>query len=126
MSDPLQRVLRGGGRAGELARSVNWAATPIGPIDTWSQAHRATAALVLHNHSPMLLWWGPSFVQLYNDAYSPILAGKHPRAMGQPTSECWSEIWHIIGPMVEAPFRGGPASTSDDLLLPLRRKPFIE
>ncbi|HUJ60151.1 MAG TPA: ATP-binding protein, partial [Kofleriaceae bacterium] len=74
----------------------------------------------------MLLWWGPEFVQLYNDAYEPVLGAKHPRAMGQPVSECWSEVWHVIGPMIEQPFRGGPASTSDDLFVAIRRKGFLE
>jgi hypothetical protein len=114
------------GDAGRLARAVDWANTAIGPVEDWPPALRSTVALVLHNQSPMLLWWGPEFVQIYNDAYRPVLAEKHPGAMGQRVSECWSEIWHIIGPMVEAPFRGGPASVSDDLLLPLRRKNFLE
>ena len=121
----VDRVLAGGGEAGALARSIDWPSTAIGPVEGWSQALRSTAALVLHNHSGLLLWWGPEFVQIYNDAYRPVLGSKHPRAMGQPVSECWSEIWHIIGPMIEAPFRGGPASVSDDLLLPLRRKSFF-
>src|SRR5687767_10293961 len=98
------RLFLGGGEAGELARSVDWSQTALGPVETWSQALRSTVALVLHNHSAMLLWWGPQFVQIYNDAYRLVLADKHPRAMGQPTSECWSEIWHIIGPMIRAPF----------------------
>ena len=118
----VDRVLAGGGEAGALARALDWASTAIGPVAGWSQALRSTVALVLHNHSGMLLWWGPEFVQIYNDAYRPVLGGKHPRAMGQPCSACWSEIWHIIGPMIEAPFRGGPASVSDDLLLPIHRK----
>ncbi|HEX8115008.1 MAG TPA: ATP-binding protein, partial [Kofleriaceae bacterium] len=121
-----ERVLANGAEAGALARSIDWSKTAIGPVERWSQALRSTVALVLHNHSPMLLWWGPEFIQIYNDAYRPVPGDKHPRALGQPASECWSEIWHIIGPMVEAPFRGGPASVSDDLLLPIRRKSFVE
>ena len=121
-----ERVLANGGEAGALARSIDWSKTAIGPVEGWSQALRSTVALILHNHSPMLLWWGPELIQIYNAAYRPVLGDKHPRAMGQPTRECWSEIWHIIGPMIEAPFRGGPASVSDDLLLPIRRKSFVE
>ena len=51
----------------------------------------------------MLLWWGPEFVQLYNDAYRPIPA-PNTEVDGPAGAECWGEIWHIIGPMVEAPF----------------------
>ena len=46
--------------------------------------------------------------------------------MGQTAAECWTEIWHVIGPMIEAPFRGEPATTSDDLELLLARKGFLE
>jgi signal transduction histidine kinase len=116
------RVLSGGGEAGALARAVDWSATPLGPVAGWSQALRSTAALVLHNDSGMLLWWGPDLIQIYNDAYRPVLGDKHPRAMGQPFRECWAEVFHIVGPMAEQPLRGGPASTSDDLPLLINRK----
>jgi signal transduction histidine kinase len=116
------RVLAGGGEAGALARAVDWSATPLGPVAGWSQALRSTAALVLHNDSGMLLWWGPDQIQIYNDAYRPVLGDKHPRAMGQPFRECWAEVFHILGPMAERPLRGGPASTSDDLPLLINRK----
>ncbi len=121
-SKPVINCLAGSGEAAALARSVDWAKTPIGPVSEWSQALRSTASLVLHNHSAMLLWWGPEFVQIYNDAYRPVLGDKHPRAMGQRFQDCWSEVFHILGPMAERPFRGGPASTSDDIAVPIHRK----
>jgi signal transduction histidine kinase len=119
-------LFRDGGEAGVLMRGIDWSQTPLGPVAGWSHALRTMVGLLLRNRSPLLLWWGPRFVQLYNDAYTPVLGAKHPRAMGQPTSECWSEIWHVIGPMIEAPFRGEPATTSDDLFLLLQRKDFVE
>lgn len=54
--------LAGGGAAGELMRSIDWARTPIGPVASWSPALRSTLALLLHNHTPLLLWWGPEFL----------------------------------------------------------------
>ena len=120
--DAAARVLAAGGEAGAIARAVDWSATPLGPVADWSQALRSAAALVLHNDSGMLLWWGPDFVQIYNDAYRPVLGDKHPRAMGQPFRECWSEVFHILGPLAERPFRGGPSMTSDDLPLLINRK----
>ncbi|HVV48168.1 MAG TPA: ATP-binding protein [Polyangia bacterium] len=116
------RVLAGAGEAAAIARAVDWSKTALGPVAGWSQALRSAAALVLHNHSGMLLWWGPEMIQIYNDAYRPVLGDKHPRAMGQPLRECWSEVFHIVGPMAERPLQGGPASTSDDLPLLINRK----
>ncbi len=125
-SQRTEDLFRNGGEMGALMASIDWAATALGPVGQWPQALRTTVGLLLRNRFPLLLWWGPQFVQLYNDAYRPIPGEKHPRSMGQPASECWPEIWHIIGPMIEAPFQGGPATTSDDLFLLVNRKGFVE
>src|SRR4029078_1670068 len=119
-------VLADGGEMGALMRSIDWAKTPLGPVSSWSQALRTMVGLLLRNRFPMLVWWGPQFVQLYNDAYRPIPGTKHPKAMGQPAVECWTEIWHVIAPMIEAPFRGEPATHSDDLDLLIDRAGFLE
>src|SRR6476659_824458 len=119
-------VLADGGDMGALMRSIDWAKTPLGPLSDWSHALLATVGFLLRNRFPMLLWWGPQFVQIYNDAYRPIPGAKHPKAMGQTAAECWTEIWHVIGPMIEAPFRGEPATSSDNLELLLARKGFLE
>jgi hypothetical protein len=52
----------------------------------------------------MLLWWEPDYVSIYNDAYRAVLGTKHPWALGKPVSECWSEIWHILQPLIDTPF----------------------
>jgi signal transduction histidine kinase len=123
---PEATFLQGGGEMGALMRSIDWSRSPLGPVSGWSQGLRTTVGLLLHNRFPLLLWWGPKFVQFYNDAYMPIPGAKHPRAMGQPASECWAEIWHVIGPMIEAPFGGQPATWSDDLELFHTRRGFLE
>jgi PAS domain S-box-containing protein len=82
--------------------------------------------LILANRLQMFLWWGSQFCQIYNDAAWPALGAKHPRSMGQPASECWAEIWHIIGPLIETPFSGGEATWMDDICLEMNRKGFIE
>ncbi len=111
---------------GALMRSIDWSKTAVGPVSEWSQALRTTVGLLLRNRFPLILWWGPEFTQFYNDTYRPILGDKHPRSMGQPASECWSEIWHVIGPMIEAPFSGLPATASNDLFLLINRRGFVE
>ena len=34
-----------------------------------------------------------SLITFYNDAYRPVFGGKHPRVLGQPARESWSELW---------------------------------
>ena len=75
----------------------------------------------------MLLWWGPRYISFYNDAYRPILGVKHPaQALGLPVSECWSEIWPVLKPLIDTPFQGGPATWMDDIQLEINRHGFLE
>lgn len=115
-----------GGQVGALLARIDWAGTTLGPLSTWSPALRTMVGMLLRNHFPLILWWGRDLVQIYNDSFIAIAAGKHPEALAQPAAECWSEIWSVVGPMIEAPFRGEPATYSDDLLLLVNRKGFSE
>ena len=63
---------------------------------------------------------GPELIQIYNDGYRVILDGRHPRAMGQRTQECWPEVWHFNAPIYEAVFRGECRSFTDQKLTILR------
>src|SRR6185503_422461 len=114
-------VFIGGGEMGALMRSLDWSQTPFGLPDTWSPSLRSMVRILLANRFPLLLWWGPDHNQLYNDAYRPVLGAKHPQYLGRPGRECWSEIWDVIGPLVQTPYTGGPATWDDDIFLVLKR-----
>lgn len=118
--------LQGGGEMGARMRTVDWSKTPLGPVSSWTPSLRAITRFLLVNRFPLLLWWGPDQVQLYNDACQPVLGDKHPRSMGQPARECWPEIWHIIGPPISTLLAGGPLVWRDDLCLQLKRHGFTE
>ena len=111
---------------GERIRAFDWSKTPLGPIASWSPALLTTVRIMLANRFPLLLWWGPQFISIYNDAYIPILGTKHPWGLGRPVSECWKEIWHILEPLIDTPFKGGPATWNDDLFLEIKRYGFVE
>jgi hypothetical protein len=87
MPAELFDVLAGGGELGERMRAIDWAATPLGPVETWPQSLRTCVRIILTSSQPMFVWWGEELINLYNDAYISILAGKHPRALGQPAAE---------------------------------------
>lgn len=115
------------GEMGELIQATDWAKTPLGPIDSWSPSLRMMVRFLLANRFPLLLWWGPQFIQIYNDAYRPVLGTKHPDpGLGRPVSECWSEIWHVLRPLIETPFNGGPATWMEDIQLEINRYGFVE
>jgi signal transduction histidine kinase/ActR/RegA family two-component response regulator len=115
------------GEAAQLIREYDWSSTPLGHPSHWSPSLRMMVRFLLANRFPMLLWWGPEYVQIYNDAYAPILGAKHPdQAMGKPFRECWHEVYEVLGPMVDTPFSGGPSTWMEDLELIVRRHGFPE
>ena len=63
---------------------------------------------------------------IYNDPYCPVLGNKHPWGLGRPVSECWKEIWHVLKPLIDTPFHGGPATWDEDILLVINRYGFNE
>ena len=119
-------VLAGGGEMGALMRSVDWSRHPLGPVESWSQSLRMMVKMLLANRFPLNLWWGPEYFQLYNDAYRPILGAKHPSSMGQPGPETWREIWHVLAPLFDTPFHGGPATWVEDLMVEMNRHGYLE
>ncbi len=95
--------------AGEMRRRLDefdWAASPLGPRERWSPALNFAVDLVLASGFPMVVRWGPELINIYNDAYVPLLGEKHPAAFGQPLRAMWPEIYDRLGPLTEAILRG--------------------
>ncbi|MGN6155441.1 MAG: GAF domain-containing protein [Sphingomicrobium sp.] len=105
-SDALERdeqaFLSGGGECAALIAACDWSATPLGPIDEWPEGLRTTVGLVLRSKSQIVLFWGPEFIAIYNDSYAPTIGDKHPRALGRPARENWSELWDDLGPLLHS------------------------
>jgi signal transduction histidine kinase len=109
-----------------LIAEKDWSQTPVGAAENWSPALRTIVSMLLANRFPLLLWWGPDYIQFYNDAYRPIPGAKHPNSLGQPARECWPEIWHILKPLIDTPFHGGPPTWIEDFELEPHRSEFPE
>jgi signal transduction histidine kinase len=125
-SDPLW-FIADEGETGPLARSLDWAKSPLGPPQGWPQALKTTLGILFRSRHPMFLFWGPELIQFYNDAYRPSLGrGKHPAAMGQRGEECWPEIWATIGPQIRDVMEHAKASWNYNQLLPIFRNGRIE
>jgi PAS domain S-box-containing protein len=121
VTGPDLGFLAGGGELGALMRGHDWTASPLGPPAGWPQSLRTAVSILINSRHPMFVAWGPDLAFLYNDGYRPILAAKHPAALGRPFRGVWPEIWPDIHPLV-ARALGGDATWSDDLRLVMERR----
>ncbi len=125
ISEP--QFLSMGGEMGKLIRSKDWSHTSLGAVDSWPQSLRTIVSVCLNSRFPILIWWGQDMAMIYNDAYRPMLGqSKHPMALGARGQDVWSEIWHIIGPMLEGVLHEGKSTWSENQLLLLRRYGYPE
>lgn len=110
-------ALAGGGEMGALIRAKDWSRTPLGPVASWPQSLRTAVSICLGSRFPYLIIWGEEMVQIYNDAFAPILGpAKHPQALGQCARDTWPEVWPFVGPMVDATLHRGEASWVENQL----------
>ncbi|HEU0203728.1 MAG TPA: PAS domain-containing protein, partial [Burkholderiaceae bacterium] len=107
--------LVGGGEMGAIIRAKDWSSTPLGPVESWPQSLRSAVSILLPSRAQICLFWGPDLVTIYNDAYRPTLGVKHPRALGLPVREVWSEFWEdVLQPLLEGVLRTGEAFWASD------------
>ena len=118
--------LAGGGELGERIRTFDWARTPLGLPEQWPQSLRTVVGLMLTSRQPIWIGWGDELTYLYNDPYKSIIGGKHPEALGQPTRVVWSEIWDVIGPMLETALGGIEGTYVESQLLIMERSGYRE
>lgn len=90
-----------------LLRTIDWPQNPLGPIDSWSPALRCALDLALPADAQIVIFWGPQFIALYNDAYRPTIGHKHPAAFGRPAQENWTELWDDLKPLLKTVLETG-------------------
>ncbi len=118
--------LVGGGEMGALMRALDFSTTPLGAVSCWPQSLRSAVSICLNSRFPIVLYWGPQFVSLYNDAYIPVWGQKHPWALGKPFEVAWADIWDVLGPVLKHVMATGEPSWSDDQLLIMQRHGYSE
>ena len=100
-------------------RAHDWAETPLGPLEDWSETLLATVNLMLHSPFPTILSWRPEMVFLYNDAAISTLAEKHPAALGGLYRDVFHEAWDLVSGDLEACFYRGETAVRDNMFIPI-------
>ncbi|HTP81744.1 MAG TPA: ATP-binding protein, partial [Alphaproteobacteria bacterium] len=118
--------LADGGDMSARVRALDWSATSLGPTATWPQSLKTAVRIVMTSRYPMFVWWGRDLINIYNDAYAPMLGARHPAALGRGARDVWTEIWDKIGPRADAVLMRGEATLDRDLLLLMDRHGYRE
>ncbi|MBQ1497172.1 MAG: PAS domain-containing protein [Sphingomonas sp.] len=88
------------GELGRLTAAIG-DESPLGPAAGWSNALLASLRMMLPARAEIVMFWGPEFCALYNEAYAPTIGDKHPRALGQSALIWWGELWDDLGPLLQ-------------------------
>lgn len=108
--------LAGGGECAQLIAGKDWAQTPLGPIDGWSQSLRTAVAILLRSPVPIVMLWGEQGVMIYNDAYSVFAGGRHPQLLGSNVLEGWPEVADFNDNVMKVGLAGGTLHYHDQEL----------
>src|SRR5690606_3925196 len=87
----------------------------------WQQELRFALSICLGSSFPTAIYWGPDLRLIYNDAWAPIPAEKHPWALGRPAREVWPDIWDVIRPQFAQVLEHGEGFSAFDIMLPMQR-----
>lgn len=111
----------------EFARSIDWGATALGPMESWSPELRQVANLCMSTPHPASVFWGSELTMMYNQAYATELGGKrHPTLMGSGFSGPWAEVWSALQPVFAETARTGVAFRSENNFFIINRNGFSE
>ncbi|HYC02037.1 MAG TPA: ATP-binding protein [Azospirillaceae bacterium] len=124
--DAAALTFRGGSGTATVLRHIDWASNPLGPVSGWPQSLRATIRTLLASRYPMVLVWGPDFIQFYNDSYAELIGDRHPAALGGDIRITLAESWDTLGPMIDTVMRTGEANWTPSLLLLMNRAGYAE
>jgi PAS domain S-box-containing protein len=119
--EPALRFLDHEGEMAARIRDFDWSAHPLGLPANWPDPLKFAVDLALGSSFPSAIYWGPDFHLLYNDAWAPIPAERHPWALGRSGAEVFAEIWDVVGPQMAQVLESGRGFASYDQQLMMVR-----
>jgi signal transduction histidine kinase len=105
--------LPGTGEISTLLKTIDHR-SPLGSPMQWSPSLKTLMATTLPVHAQIVIFWGPHYVALYNDAYAPTIGDKHPGALGRPAVEHWAELWDDLEPLLRGVRETGQTFSAKD------------
>ncbi len=109
-------VLAANGEMARRVRDFDWRSTPLGPLADWPQSLKTAAGMILLSPVPIVMLWGEQGIMIYNDAYSVIAGGRHPKLLGSKVREGWPEVADFNEHVMRVVLAGGTLAYRDQEL----------
>lgn len=109
-----------------LLRERNWAATALGPIETWCRELRSTIRFMAVESNPVIVYWGPTHAIIYNEAHIPLVGNRHPEMLGRNAADEFPVFWHFFASILEEQSRTGKPHSGEASKLLMERHGFLE
>jgi len=113
----LESIFPGDSELAKRLRELDWAATPLGPVEAWPPALRVAAGICLGSGFAVQLLWGPQLSLLFNDAALALFGAADLQLLGRPAREAWRDAWPQVGPLIDRALSGAAGPHELRLLL---------
>ena len=112
--DGAEKTRWGQDEISRMIESGGWDMSVLGPPSSWPDCLRRAVDIMLPSKAQIVLFWGPAFAALYNEAYAPSIGLRHPKAFGRPAQENWSELWDDLEPLLRQVLDTGETVAAKD------------
>ena len=116
-----RRTIAGDSEMAVAIHAFDWEKTPLGSLNTWSQALLSFVNMLVCSPTPATLSWGPELLFLYNDAAISTLGTMHPGALGRRYQDVFDEAWPLLKEEFDLCLKHGKTSVRENVLIPLLR-----
>jgi signal transduction histidine kinase/DNA-binding response OmpR family regulator len=123
---PLRTAFERGGEMGRRMLDLHWSDTPLGEPATWPAELSSAVARMMSSRAQIVIFWGPDYCALYNDAYVATMGSKHPGYLGRPGREMWAEAWGVLQELFDGVVSADESFWATDHLFMLERYGFLE
>ncbi|KAK5016899.1 hypothetical protein LTR60_002184, partial [Cryomyces antarcticus] len=110
----------------DLLRNLDWTATKLGPMETWSAELRWMCNVLMTDPRPAAMYWGQDKTILYNERYVEVIGKMHPWTMGKTFKTVWVDLLSTFEPVFTKAEETGQSSTTDDAMFFIDRNGYIE
>ncbi len=117
----LRDRIRGASPMAESIRLHPWEQTELGAVAGWPSELVMAVNMILATKVVAVIYWGAARLMLYNDAYTPHLAHRHP-ALGERLAEVWPEVHAEVEEILRVPWETGVSSLVENVSLRVQRQ----